>query len=91
MSNSYRIAESSTFVKRITLKENAKRYGKIRRIIYPVLRRNPYQGPNIKRLKENFAGILRYRIGDFRLFYTVSEKDKTVFILDFRRRKDIYR
>ena len=71
--------------------KNRKHYDRIRRIIYPALRTNPYHGSNIRRLKGQLAGVLRYRVGDYRLFYEVSEETKTVFILDFRDRKDSYR
>jgi mRNA interferase RelE/StbE len=56
-----------------------------------VLRNNPFFGPNIKRLKGEFASIFRYRIGNFRIFYTVNQEKKLVFILDISHRKDAYR
>jgi len=66
-------------------------YSKIKDIIYPVLRNNPFLGPNIKRLKGELSFIYRYRIGNYRLFYTIDSNKKIVFILDFMHRKDAYR
>jgi len=52
---------------------------------------NPHFGPNIKKLKGSFAGVYRYRIGKFRLFYTVDLGKVIVFILDLEKRKDSYK
>lgn len=56
-----------------------------------MLRENPFFGPNIKRLKGEFADVYRYRIGDYRLFYTVEQSKVTVFILRLDHRKEAYR
>ncbi|WP_223292742.1 type II toxin-antitoxin system RelE family toxin [Breznakiella homolactica] len=58
--------------------------------MYPLLRRNPYFGPNIKRLKGNYNDIFRFRIGDYRLFYKIEETKVIVFIIDIENRKDAY-
>jgi len=85
------LAETQTFLKNIESPAFRGYYVKIRTTIYPVLRENPYYGPNIKRLRGKFKGIYRYRIGNYRLFYTIDEDEKRVFILDFSHRKDAYR
>jgi mRNA interferase RelE/StbE len=64
---------------------------KIKQDIYPVLRNNPFFGPNIKRLKGELSSIYRYRIGNYRLFYSVDTEKRLVFILDLEQRKDAYR
>jgi mRNA interferase RelE/StbE len=56
-----------------------------------MLRNSPFFGPNIKRLKGEFKSIYRYRIGNYRLFYTLDFEKKVVFILDITHRKDAYR
>ena len=66
-------------------------YPKIREYVYPILRNNPFFGPNIKRLKGEFADVYRYRLGDYRLFYTVDEGRVTVFVLNLDHRKNAYR
>ncbi|MBN1190303.1 MAG: type II toxin-antitoxin system RelE/ParE family toxin [Dehalococcoidales bacterium] len=37
------------------------------------------------------SSIYRYRIGNYRLFYTVSPEKRIIFILDIANRKDTYR
>lgn len=66
-------------------------YERIVEIVYPTLRREPHFGPNIKRLKGEFREFYRYRIGDYRLFYTVEESEVLVVVADLRPRKDAYR
>jgi mRNA interferase RelE/StbE len=66
-------------------------YSRIKENIYPALRKGPFFGPNIKRLKGEFNSIYRYRIGDYRLFYTIDFEKKLIFILDIIHRKDAYR
>jgi mRNA interferase RelE/StbE len=66
-------------------------YPKIQEYVYPILPDNPFFGPNIKRLKGEFADVYRYRLGDYRLFYTVDEGWVTVFVLNLDHRKNAYR
>ena len=66
-------------------------YPKIKNYVYPILRDNPFFGPNIKRLKGEFSDVYRYRIGDYRLFYTIDEGTVTVFVLSLDHRKNAYR
>jgi mRNA interferase RelE/StbE len=90
-SNKFKIAETLTFQKKIGSKAYKRYYSRIKDNIYPKLRDNPYFGPNIKRLKGELNSIYRYRVGDYRLFYTVDPENGLVFILDFIHRKDAYR
>lgn len=87
----YKIAETETFKKKIQSRKFKDLYQKISGYVYPLLRENPYFGPNIKRLKGKFKNVYRYRIGDFRLFYTISEETVIVFIVDIESRKDAYK
>lgn len=87
----FRLAETHSFLKHIDSPAFRGYYEKIRTTIYPVLADNPYYGPNIKRLKGRLRSIYRYRIGNYRLFYTIDEHEQRVFILDFSHRKDAYR
>ena len=59
--------------------------------MYPQLRTNPFYGPNIKKLRGEFSGVYRYRIGDFRLSYTIQKQRVVVVVIDLERRKDAYR
>ena len=87
----YKIAETETFDKKIKTQKFRSLYKKITDYVYPILRLNPYFGPNIKKLKGEFNDIYRYRIGDYRLFYKVSDETVIVFILDIESRKDAYK
>ncbi len=89
--NEFKIAETHTFQKKIESYEFKGYYNKIKTIIYPILRQNPYHGPNIKRLKGKLKPVYRYRIGNYRLFYTINKEKMLVFILDFIHRKEAYR
>ena len=88
---SFKIAETETFSKKITTRAYSSLYGKIRDYVYPILRENPFYGPNIKKLKGEYREIYRFRIGNHRLFYKVSEETVIVFILDIAARKDSYK
>lgn len=86
----FQIAETRTFAK-VKKKTNQKLYQKINDVVYPQLRKNPYFGTNIKKLKGEFEGFYRYRIGNYRLFYLVDEQKVIVFVIDLKHRKDAYR
>lgn len=87
----YKIAETETFEKKIKTIKYKNLYSKITDYVYPILRTNPFFGPNIKKLKGEFKELYRFRIGDFRLFYKVSEETVIVFIVDIESRKDVYK
>jgi mRNA interferase RelE/StbE len=90
LSNRFEIAETVTFQKAVNKPEFRKIYEKIRVYIYPQLRDNPYFGRNIKKLKGDLNDVYRYRIGDYRLFYSIDEKRIIVFVMDIIDRKDAY-
>lgn len=90
MLNRFEIAETETFQRSISKKEFVKIYNKIKTYVYPQLRINPFFGKNIKKLKGEFKDVYRYRIGEYRLFYQVSEKQILIFIMDIAKRKDAY-
>ncbi len=91
MSSNFRIAETATFQTKIISVRYRRTYEKIRETIYPVLRNNPFYGPNIKKLKGEFSALYRYRIGDYRLFYAIDKEKVIVFVIDIVHRKDAYR
>lgn len=91
MSTEYEIAETDSFAKKIEKTEFNTIYSKIVDYIYPQLRKNPFYGPNIKKLKGEFSNIYRYRIGQYRLFYTIDTNTIVVFIIDLSHRKDSYK
>lgn len=87
----YKIAETDNFSKKVSSAKFKALYKKINDYVYPILRENPFFGPNIKKLKGEFKELYRFRIGDFRLFYKVSEETVIVFIIDIENRKDAYK
>ena len=87
----YRIAETETFKKKIKSTKYKSLYKKIKEYVYPILRKNPYFGSNIKKLKGNYKDLYRFRIGDYRLFYKISEDTVIVFIIDIETRKSAYK
>lgn len=90
-SNRFRIAESDGFRKQLKKNPGLKRiYKKLTEFVYPLLRENPYYGPNIKRLRENWSDYYRYRLGDYRLFYTIDEDEIVVVVVTIAHRKSVY-
>lgn len=87
----YKIAETETFEKKIKTLKSRNLYSKITDYVYPILRANPFFGSNIKKLKGEYKEIYRFRIGDYRLFYKISEETVIVFVLDIESRKDAYK
>lgn len=88
--NNFKIAETDSFVKKISKAEYKRLYKKIVNYVYPMLKRNPYFGSNIKRLKGELSDYYRYRIGDYRLFYKIEDDKILIFIVDIKHRKDAY-
>ena len=54
------------------------------------LETNPRQGNNIKRLTGEWAGYLRYRVGDWRVIYRIDDADNRVSVVVIGHRRDIY-
>lgn len=91
MLSKYSVAETESFQKKINRREYKQIYKKIKEYVYPLLKRNPFYGPNIKRLKGEYSEYLRYRLGNYRLFYKVDSEKVIVFVIDIAHRKDAYR
>ncbi len=64
---------------------------KLRDYVYPILRQTPHSGSNIKRLKNWDPPTWRYRVGDWRFFYEIDEKQRIVFMTAADHRKEAYR
>jgi mRNA interferase RelE/StbE len=86
----YKIAETETFQKKIKLNQYKYLYEKISNYVYPILRKNPYFGSNIKKLKGEYKNVYRFRLGNYRLFYRVIDENIVVVIIDIENRKDAY-
>jgi len=91
LSNKFQIAETESFIKKVSKPEFKKIIQKLHDYVYPLLRENPYFGQNIKRLKGKYSSYYRYKIGTYRLFYKIDQDKIIVFIMDIEHRKDAYR
>lgn len=64
---------------------------KLEAYVYPQLRQGPYFGPNIRKLQGYTPATWRYRTGSYRIFYSVDEVERIVFMLTIDDRKVAYR
>ncbi|MFM6481905.1 MAG: type II toxin-antitoxin system RelE family toxin, partial [Microcystis panniformis] len=51
----------------------------------------PKNYPQIKALKGEFAGKYRFRVGDYRVIYTVDDSQSQVIVLLIEHRNQAYR
>jgi mRNA interferase RelE/StbE len=89
--DSYKIAETETFSKKINSSKYNHLYKKIADDIYPILKSNPFFGTNIKKLKGIYKETYRFKIGDYRLFYKIDEQEYIIFIITIVNRQDAYK
>jgi mRNA interferase RelE/StbE len=61
--------------------------GRIKAVL-ALLESNPYSG---KRLAANHKGKWTYRVGPFRIIYSIKTKELVVLVIDVGNRRDIYR
>jgi len=63
---------------------------KLGEYVYPILRQTPHSGSNRKRLKNWDPPTWRYRVGDWRFFYKIDERQRIVFMTaaDHRQEAD---
>ena len=93
MSN-YRIFETEEFAKaleKLTKTNISFIQKKLAGYVYPQIKKEPCFGKNIKKLRDYNPDTWRYRLGKFRLFYTVDHEEKIIYILTVDFRKDAYR
>ncbi|MDM8565662.1 type II toxin-antitoxin system RelE/ParE family toxin [Candidatus Halobeggiatoa sp. HSG11] len=58
---------------------------------FDYLHKEPFNHPNISQLKGNFAGLYRYKIGNWRIIYEVEEEQQVVNILQIINRGNAYK
>jgi len=90
----FRIFETDEFQKRLgqlTLIDSRFIQRKLIEHMYPQLRKAPFFGLNIKKLKGYNPETWRYRIGRFRVFYLIDQAEKIVSILSVDNRRDAYK
>jgi mRNA interferase RelE/StbE len=54
------------------------------------LEQNPRFHPNIKALKGEYSGYYRYRIGDYRVIYSIQDDLVQVFVVAIAHRSEAY-
>jgi mRNA interferase RelE/StbE len=54
------------------------------------LEAEPRRGNNVKRLKGEWTGYLRYRVGDWRVIYRVDDMAKRVNVVVVAHRREVY-
>lgn len=54
------------------------------------LEEEPRRGNNIKRLKGEWAGYLRYRVGDWRVIYRIDDVANRVNVVVIAHRRAVY-
>ena len=93
MDNIFRIFETNQFISDLN-QDFSGQQDKIKKklyyYVYPQLRQNPYFGSNIKKLVNFTPETWRYRIGNYRFFYTIDDKKKIVFLLSADNRQGSY-
>jgi mRNA interferase RelE/StbE len=90
----YYLFETDEYLKSINKlqkRDKALVRSKLRDYVYPQIKSEPHFGINIKKLKGYTPNTWRYRIGNFRVFYTIDEDDKLVLLLIVENRDKAYR
>lgn len=90
----YQIFETTTFKKDLAQLDRAglrRIQEKLETHTYPQLRTDPHYGPNIKRLKNWEPPTWRYRVGAWRFFYEINEREKIVYMITADHRSEAYR
>lgn len=90
---SYSIFESKEFGKKLAkfpLPEQQFLEKKLQSYVYPQLKQEPFFGMNIRKLKGYTPETWRYRIGKYRVFYSIDTREHIVYLLTIDLRKDAY-
>ena len=90
----FRIFETAQFARDLRgdfQGQQEKLRAKLNAIVYPHLRATPYSGANIRKLQGYHPDTWRYRIGPYRLFYTIDPAARIVSILTIEHRRQAYR
>jgi mRNA interferase RelE/StbE len=89
----FRLFETDQFLddlERISPARREKLAARLRDMVYPQLRAQPYFGANIKKLRGFKPETWRYRIGPYRFFYVVDDKERIVSLVAADSRQAAY-
>jgi mRNA interferase RelE/StbE len=92
-SSDFRIFETEEFQKKLRklpARESRFIQQKLSEYVYPQLRVDPFHSPNIKKLRGYQPDTWRYRIGRFRVFFTVDQEIRIVSLLSVDDRRGAY-
>lgn len=63
-------------------------YRKALEAVEKILAKDPQAG---KPLTGSYKGLWKFRIGDYRIIYSIEKERLVIFVLRIRHRKDVYR
>jgi mRNA interferase RelE/StbE len=90
----YDLFETDEFLEcidRLQKRDKALVQTKLREYVYPQIKSEPHFGVNIKKLKGYSPNTWRYRIGHYRVFYTIDENDQLILLLVVENRDKAYK
>jgi mRNA interferase RelE/StbE len=90
----YNLFATNEFLKSINKlqkRDKALIENKLKEYVYPQIKLEPHFGINIKKLRGYEPNTWRYRIGNYRVFYTIDENDQLVLLLVVESRDKAYR
>ena len=90
----FRIFETDEFLKKLTKissRDSEFLRRKLDSFVYPQLKGEPFWGNNIKKLQGYTPNTWRYRVGKFRIFYSIDQDEQIIYLLTVENRKDAYR
>lgn len=90
----YQIFETEQFQKdlvKITKSGQKRMIRKLQEYVYPQLKQHPHFGPHTKKLIDFQPETWRYRIGAWRFFFELDDKEKIVFMITAQHRSSAYK
>ena len=90
----YDLFETDEFLKsigRLQKRDKTLVQNKLKEYVYPQIKSEPHFGINIKKLRGYSPNTWRYRIGSYRVFYTIDENDQLILLLVVESRDKAYR
>jgi mRNA interferase RelE/StbE len=90
----YDLFETDEFLKcidRLQKRDKALIQNKLKEYVYPQIKYEPHFGINIKKLKGYSPNTWRYRIGNYRIFYTIDGNDQLILLLVVENRDKAYK
>ncbi len=90
----YELFATEEFLKsidRLQKRDKALIQTKLGGYVYPQIKSEPHFGINIKKLKGYSPNTWRYRIGSYRIFYTIDENGQLILLLVVESRDKTYR